>query len=405
MAIYGDRHIEMKELVQWAKSLSTDGLQSVDIGGSVIEITPDLKKFLDDQIKHFSSLAEMMQRCDDWRPLQGILTPLFFNAFFRVNNHAIRVANYYECIIAPSNIKTYKKLIKGFDTRKFGSVKIYNGSVLIGEIGLKSDLLWEVFYDYFINEDENGDVIHTHFRQEDYMSLQLYHVAKRSLKEIDWIVSELLLNISKEHDLDFSIVDVDPLYKLEGTAKHYTLQFHGPKFEHVPALYFNNAVCSKDVRMAYLSYYQVLEYFFVREQNYCFLREYGALSMPPVEHNKLRKMLKKYKESLNERESLKLVLKDCVDMAAFKSWLTQSTSRVNQYCTSSSYAIDLSKSDDKIIAKLGERIYAMRCSIAHAKGDIEEYIAVPSVNDSEVLAELELVKYAAYEALKKCSEI
>lgn len=94
--------------------------------------------------------------------------------------------------------------------------------------------------------------------------------------------------------------------------------------------------------------------------------------MHPIDHNELQKMLKKYKESLNEREALKLVLKDCIDMTAFKNWLTQSQNLTNQYCNSLSYAIDLSKSDDKIIAKLGERIYSMRCSIAHAKGDIEE---------------------------------
>ena len=61
----------------------------------------------------------------------------------------------------------------------------------------------------------------------------------------------------------FPSLIVDPLYKLEGTAQHYTMQFHGPQFEHVPALYFSNAVCPKDVRMMYLSYYQVLENFFV----------------------------------------------------------------------------------------------------------------------------------------------
>ncbi len=47
----------------------------------------------------------------------------------------------------------------------------------------------------------------------------------------------------------------------------------------------------------------------------------------------------------------------------------------------------------------------MRCSIAHAKGDVDEYIAVPTVSDSEIGLEIELIKYVAYEALKACSEI
>lgn len=39
------------------------------------------------------------------------------------------------------------------------------------------------------------------------------------------------------------------------------------------------------------------------------------------------------------------------------------------------------------------------------KGDVDEYIAVPTVSDSEISLEIELIKYAAYEALKACSEI
>ena len=52
-----------------------------------------------------------------------------------------------------------------------------------------------------------------------------------------------------------------------------------------------------------------------------------------------------------------------------------------------------------------DRIYSMRCSIAHAKGDVDEYIAVPTVSDSEIGLEIKLIKYVAYEALKACSEI
>ena len=58
-----------------------------------------------------------------------------------------------------------------------------------------------------------------------------------------------------------------------------------------------------------------------------------------------------------------------------------------------------------IIAGLASRIYAFRCAIAHSKGDIDEFIAVPLTNDNEILNEIELIKYVAYEALKKCSEI
>lgn len=127
--------------------------------------------------------------------------------------------------------------------------------------------------------------------------------------------------------------------------------------------------------------------------------------MPAVNHNELRKVLHKYKNILSERESLKLVLTRSLDISKFKAWILQDKNRVNKYCNSQKTPIDLTKSDEKIVGRLCERIYSMRCSIAHAKGDVDEYIAVPTVSDSEIGLEIKLIKYVAYEALKACSEI
>lgn len=50
-------------------------------------------------------------------------------------------------------------------------------------------------------------------------------------------------------------------------------------------------------------------------------------------------------------------------------------------------------------------MYGYRCSIAHAKGDVEEYIAIPSISKEKISAEIPLVKYLAYEVIKNCSEV
>ena len=49
-------------------------------------------------------------------------------------------------------------------------------------------------------------------------------------------------------------------------------------------------------------------------------------------------------------------------------------------------------------------MYGYRCSIAHVKGDVEEYIAVPTISKEIIAAEIPLVKYLAYEVIKNCSE-
>ena len=77
------------------------------------------------------------------------------------------------------------------------------------------------------------------------------------------MINEILLKVSMEHDLDFSVVEMDAIYKLEGEAKTYGIQFHSLEFEYIPALYLINALNTREARLAYLSYYQVLEYFFV----------------------------------------------------------------------------------------------------------------------------------------------
>ena len=405
MSMYGNRLVKHEALKRWVKTISLDNINTVDIGGELLELTEKSKKILDIQIALFSKLVESMKPGDDWRALQNVLSPLFYNAFFRVGNNAIRIANYYECMVIPSNMKTYKKIIKGVDYQEIGSVKLYDGKRCIGEIGAKSDLMWSVFYDYFINIGKWGEITHTHTNHERYLSIQLFDIEFLSNDEICRMINEILLKVSMEHDLDFSVVEMDAIYKLEGEAKTYGIQFHSLEFEYIPALYLINALNTREARLAYLSYYQVLEYFFVRAQNYYFLNEYGALSMPAVNHNELRKVLHKYKNILNERESLKLVLTRSLDISKFKSWILQDKNRVNKYCNSQKNSIDITNSDEKIVGRLGERIYSMRCSIAHAKGDVDEYIAVPTVSDSEISLEIELIKYAAYEALKACSEI
>lgn len=61
----------------------------------------------------------------------------FFNAFFKGENNAVRIANYYECLIVASDIETKKKIIKGFDYLNFGAINLYNGDKSLGCIEMK----------------------------------------------------------------------------------------------------------------------------------------------------------------------------------------------------------------------------------------------------------------------------
>lgn len=404
MAPFGDEYVRIDALQRWVKQLSIDNIDAIEVGGATFDLLDYSRELLEHQLAALVAFVLELKPTDDWMKCIYVLSTFGLNAFFKVKNGSIRVANFYEALLKPGNSKTYKKIIKGYDVLTIGTVEIFDGDKRIASIGRKSDLIWHVFFDYFVTREESYEVHHAYANHEKYLSIQLYEVENKSQEEIDHIINEILLRVSMEHGLDFKLVELDATYKLEGDANTFSSQFHEVEYEYIPSLYFNNGVHSNDVRLAFLSFYQVVEYFFVRAQNYAFLDEFKFLQ-ENLDHGLLRIVLQKYKNSLSERESLRLVLKRALDISSFKLWLNSNVDYTSIYCSGNGISIDLSKSDDKIIGKLVERIYSLRCSIAHAKGDMDEYIAIPELSHKDIEKELPLVKYIAFEVLKACSEV
>lgn len=406
MSLYGHTYININSLKRWVNSLSVDEIQSVDVGGYNLEIKDETKELLELQLQGFSECINRMHEGDDWRKYEGIISHAFYNAFIRLDNSSIRMGDFYECLIEPSNLKTYKKIIKGFDYLDIGTIHMKDSAGnAVASIGEKSDLIWEVFYGYFVNENEDGSIDHVYSNHEKYLSIQLFNVEALSKEEIVARVDEILLHVSMVYDMDFKVFEVDSLIKCEGEAPILRVEYTPTGFEEVPMFYLSNANNTNDERFKFLSYYQVIEYFFVRAQNYYFLEELKSIDMNNVNHNELRKILANYKKVTNEREALKLVLKRAIDIPKFKTWINSNSEHFDIYCRSQGYKIDLSKEDKKIISNIVERVYGYRCSIAHAKGDVEEYIAIPNISRKIIAAEIPLVKYLAYEVIKNCSEI
>ena len=142
----------------------------------------------------------------------------------------------------------------------------------------------------------------------------------------------------------------------------------------------------------------------MRLQNYYFLNELSQIDTQNVNHNELRKVLSRYKKISSECEALRLVLIKSVDIPQFKSWIVSDQKRQDTYCNSNVLKIDILEKDKKIISDLTERVYSYRCSIAHAKGDVDEYIAIPSLSNQKIADELPLLKYLAFAVIESCSE-
>lgn len=348
MSLYGHTYININSLKRWVNSLSVDEIQSVDVGGYNLEIKDETKELLELQLQGFSECINRMHEGDDWRKYEGIISHAFYNAFIRLDNSSIRMGDFYECLIEPSNLKTYKKIIKGFDYLDIGAIHMKDSAGnAVASIGEKSDLIWEVFYGYFVNENEDGSIDHVYSNHEKYLSIQLFNVEALSKEEIVARVDEILLHVSMVYDMDFKVFEVDSLIKCEGEAPILRVEYTPTGFEEVPMFYLSNANNTNDERFKFLSYYQVIEYFFVRAQNYYFLEELKSIDMNNVNHNELRKILANYKKVTNEREALKLVLKRAIDIPKFKTWINSNSEHFDIYCRSQGYKIDLSKEDKK----------------------------------------------------------
>lgn len=404
MSIYGDRHIDISELKKWLKEYDFEKGYIHSL--SAYESTETSKL----QFDSFKKLIFDLKDQDDWRISRGVLTAALMKRIFQVSENAIRIANYYECFVIPVDVETKKKIIKGFDYLSIGAVNIYDGVTPIACIGQKSDIIWSVFYDYFIHEDEHGTADHVYGRHEEVLSLQLINVAGLDLVDIEHRVKEILLKCSLELNLHFKIEYIDRKLSEVGVDDIYQLNVPKNEYEPEPAMYFSNAIGSTDTRVRYLSYYQVLEYFFVRSQNINFWEKLDAENIRDngkIKHRELRSILKQYNKTLKESEALKLVLARSIDVDKLKTWIKLSTDREVLYCTKNGEIpiLDLSATDEKIILKLADRIYYYRCAIAHAKGDIDEYIALPYQSEKTINSELPLIRYVASLALKECSEI
>ncbi len=397
--LYGEIHVKLEHLKVWSSSLHI----------SQAKYNPDdpLYTVLKSQLKLFQILISNLKPGDDWRNVRGAISPLFQEIFFKTKQNAVYLANYYECFIIPANIETKKRIIQGYSTNdKIGEVELYDSRNKVGSIGQKSDLIWSVFYPYFVIDTDCESIYHTLPNHEEFLTLQLWNVENKNEDEIAEYISNILLKLAIEKGLYFKRAYPIELWKDYGSAKTYGIQVSDKKLEAIPLAYLNYALTCEDVRMAFLHFYQVLEYFFVRAQNEHIISELQnnhILATTPLDDALMHRILKSYTNYTREVESLKLVLQQAVNVQELKDYIAETTQRQYQYTTDISVSdriqIHLDSTDVKIINKLAERIYFFRCAIAHAKGDVDEYLALPDVSDSIIKDELTLLKNVAYNVL------
>jgi hypothetical protein len=343
--------------------------------------------------------------------IRKLFSPAIFECYYKFDNSTLAVANLYETLIVPSDLRTQKCLMKGYESAYVETGKIdikFNGS-LVGEIGEMSDLYWTVFYNKFIKESfldvdqETTSIQSTHAHDyKQYLALQIWDSS--IFDDFDMFVEEILYYISNRFNLNFKRAFFDDLQLDMGSNSVYELNLESKVIEKTPLLYFNSASYSPLPRIVFLAYYQAIEYFYVRANNLLFQRnliEANIEDINNVDFQLVRKSVKTFQDNSTEQNALKLVLKQAVSLSQFKTWLTEDFQYLINLDPSTPQINPININEEsKFYLSLSQRIYTVRCSIVHAKGDTEKLMLVPMISEEIVRKELPLIKFIAAKTIE-----
>jgi hypothetical protein len=414
--LYGERNIDNKCFVDWVKEW--DEKVYLDFWRNLLVKNPaDLKDFPEadfvKEIQNLKNLCVNLEKTNDiedcYYKLLPVLNDAMFQCYFRCGNSSIKVANFYEMLLLPADIITHKSLICGFDLeeRFYGNIDLYDNDIVIGNIGQMSDLYWHVFYYQYILENENGGINHAH-DHSNYLTLQIWD--KLPEDNLDFYIEGILYNCSTKLGLNFKKVEFNELQLTRGEINEYRIDLNTKSLEYPPLLYFNSAAYNPVPRLKFLAFYQVIEYFYIRANNILLqksLIEANISDKDGVDFKKVHAAINSFKSYSSEKQALKLVLQEALDIEKFKNWLDKDYRLLNYYTKINNECPNLKPinfNDNKsCISSIGERVYSTRCSIVHSKGDIEEFLFTPGLNDTLLDKEIPLIKTLAIIVLEKWS--
>lgn len=403
--LYGHNNIDGNKLKLWVEEWEKDKFLRF-VKEKFGSCSDDFGQIID-KIKEFCRQIKDEAVYDLLLPL---VSPIIMDCYFKNNNSSLKVANYYEVFLSPSDLETKKRIIKGYesDIKEIGKIDIIQDGTIIGNIGEKSDLMWHVFYyDFIVEENEGTTPIHAH-DHENFLTLQLWNIDQIPDDHLDNYVQEILYNCSVKLGMNFRKIEVSPLYREKGEANENLLQFNYQSLEIIPLMYYNSTFDDASVRIKFLSYYQVIEYYYVRANNILLKDKLieAQVTDSETDPREITKIVKQYLKLNKESAAIKLVLEKAIDVNELKQWLNEKPERLMYFTQNedgllSAFNIDLSVNDKLIISKLSDRIYSLRCSIVHSKADIDGFSFIPSLNDTNLANEIPLMSFVASRVLER----
>lgn len=367
---------------------------------------------------------------------------------------AIHTSNTYEVILKQLN----RKIEDYMDITDFGLI-VDNLNEITYEINYMSDaMLYNILLNIDIKDikkpvvcgfENDFGVLSFHGLEKTFLeALDLFALLKRALdnpytmvlthnnymenNDITDCINSYLFNFCYNFGHSYKILtSINELFEKNinnNFSNARSFEVHAPKLIYKQALVeqYHMAASSDDPLIQFIGYYHILEYFFeevYKKELIRLVRE--EIIRPEFSVNndsELAKIIDKIgnKSSsysfANEREALKLTLKDFVMLDKVIDKLTYCTSEYidyyknNQVPFSGGAKVDLISYANEVFEKLSNRIYETRTSIIHSKSNElksenkKRFIYSP-FKDSEALSkEIPLIKALAEEVIINSAE-
>lgn len=373
---------------------------------------------------------------------------------YSMDGIAIHNGNTYEVILKQLN----RKIEDYMDIRDFGLIVDslneityeidYMSDAMLYNILLKTDIKDIIIPVVSFFENDSEVLIFHGLEKSVLESLDLFELLKRALdspytmvlthnsymesSDVIDCINSYLFNFCYNFGHSYKILsNLKELFKKNNNNNFNNARcgkVYAPKLIYKQALVeqYHMAASSDDPLIQFIGYYHILEYFFEEVYKKELIRLVREEIIRPEfsvnNDNQLAKIIDKIgnKSSLytfaNEREALKLTLKDFVMLDKVIDKLTYYTSEYVDYYKdnkvpfSGGVKVDLISDDKEIFEKLANRIYETRTSIIHSKSNElksenkKRFIYSP-FKDSEALSkEIPLIKALAEEVIINSAE-
>ncbi|MDN3015784.1 hypothetical protein PH210_06135 [Paenibacillus sp. BSR1-1] len=308
------------------------------------------------------------------------------HTYFRTppKKRELRIANYYEILLTPLDIYTIKR-ITSFEGEVHGDLDLSLKDVCEAEINVMSDVFWFTYFDLdkpaekWINplagiEQKPRFMSLDAASPDEYTKPKQYLTCKILFDEQYYKDNIVNIELKKEEVIqhflyfaalkgfNFGVTNFHHLERRKGGIDNPYSSFiiENPfKLELTPLKYFNAARSTTDSRLQFLSYYNVLEYFFNQDTEFKSLKKVLSDTFSFSDHSEIVSWF--YNTNLPRRErglSRDKLFSIAAEVPHVSARYSQDI-RINNYRNT--------------IYTICNRIYNLRCAIVHSKKSPGEF--------------------------------